>query len=255
MFHPGWGKAPERYSQFLFRIADCGFLPIGIDTRYAYSDRKQPRANILAQHWIVGKTNPYHEVNGRAENRWKYRRSTVALDIMQRLNITGASQVGHSEGARIATLVTLATPDTPSLVLINGAGTGDSSRGVRRLVKSNVNRAREMARGNLNVTDLIRSSLGSTAYALTHLRRTVAEKAIIQTPETWDLIDELKDRQTATTVLHAIDDELVSFAGSRDASLSRQWVPFEATPGDHSNIFHPAVQDLAIIALQAPYRL
>ncbi|HEY4964711.1 MAG TPA: hypothetical protein VIH90_08545 [Candidatus Saccharimonadales bacterium] len=251
MFHPGWGKSPERYARLLYRMADSGILPIGIDTRYAYSDRQQPRSNILAQHKTVGTSNPYFKINGKVENRLEYRRSTVALDIQRRLGINGASQVGYSEGGRIAAQVAIETKDAPSLVIINGAGTGDSSHGFRRMARSNLNRITEMLKGNLDVPDLIGSSLGSTVYTLSHLRRTVGEKRVIQKADTWGMLDLFKDSVTSVAVLQATNDELISFEDSESASHSRQWVTFEPTPGTHSNIHNPYVQDLAIRAIQA----
>lgn len=142
MVHPGWAKSPERHAEFLVRLANNGFLPIGVDTRYAYADRQLAREDAISQLWVVGEDNPHFKDIGVTGNRWQYRRPTVLLEICRRPGIEERSYIGHSEGGRIGALSAAARPDIVNkLIVVNGAGTGNSSGGMRRLIKSNVNRA------------------------------------------------------------------------------------------------------------------
>lgn len=145
--HPGWAKSPERHKKLLARLETEGFLPLGVATRYAYADRRTPRQSVALQPYVVGSQNPYFTIDGYIDNRWRYRRPTVLLDICDRLGIGKRSYVGHAEGARVSTLATTARPDiTERLIVVNGAGIGDSSKGATRLTRSNVNRICELAR-------------------------------------------------------------------------------------------------------------
>ncbi|MBP7806926.1 alpha/beta fold hydrolase [Candidatus Saccharibacteria bacterium] len=248
--HPGWAKAPERHAKLLFRLASEGFLPIGIDTRYAYSDRRLPRRSLVGQQLMVGNENPFFAASAE-DNRWRYRRPTVLLDICERLGVEQRSYVGHSEGGRISTLATVANSDDVSkLVLVNSAGTGSSAGGGKRLAHSNVNRIAELAQSPSQIPEATISALGSTAYALTHLRRTLAEKRIIQLADTWTEIDKLEGASVVVTILHAESDELISFGDSRDSAASRQWLSFIPTPGGHSNVYETHVHDQIIRSLR-----
>lgn len=250
LFHPGWAKSPERHAEFLIRLADNGFLPIGVDTRYAYADRQQPRKSIVMQPKTVGEGNPYFDVKGAAGNRWQYRRPTALLEICKRLGVEERSYIGHSDGGRISALAATANPEVVNgLVVVNGAGTGNSSNGVQRLVRSNVNRARELTAGDGSIAETAASALGSVAYAMTHLRRTLAEKHVIQHADTWEVIDDI-DADVAVTVFHATNDELISFDDCERNAQQRPSVEFVPTVGGHSNIYKPAVQSLIIRSLQ-----
>lgn len=248
--HPGWGKSPERYAGLLWHLADKGFLPIGIDTRYAYSDRKTPRSRFLVQPPVVGDSNPYFDTFKRSDNRWEYRRPTVLLDICERIGVGKRSYVGHSDRGRIAVLATVARPEAvDNLVIVNAAGTGSSANGLARMVKSNRNRLGELF---VNPDQLVSSSIsaiGSLGYTVTHLRRTIGEHSVIQRTNTWELLDRIKYENVGVTVLHAMGDELVSFDDSELQSRSRQWINFIATSGSHSNVYEPKVQKVISQAL------
>ncbi len=180
-----------------------------------------------------------------------YRRPTALLDICERLNIGERSYVGHSEGARVTTLASTAIPDTTKrLVIVNGAGTGDSSRGVTRLARSNVNRISELARSREDLVDATLSALGSSAYALTHIRRTNEERREIQATNSWKLLDQLESTSVDVAVLHAREDEMISFEDCALRASSRPWVDFIPTEGGHSNVYEAAVHDLIIGALR-----
>ena len=245
VLHPGWGKSPERHTTLLTKLADAGFLPIGVDTRYAYADRRSPRRSLSQQPMRVGTVNPYFADGSRNNNRLEYRRPTVLLDICERLGITQRSYIGHSEGARIVTLAALANIElTDQLVLVNGAGLGDSSQGVRRLTASNADRLHELAADPSELGQQVVSALGSTLYAGLHLRRTLAEKKIIQSTDTWQLLDQLESTNVAVAVLHAKDDKLVCIETASQLATERPWVRFVPTEGSHSNVYETAVQEL-----------
>lgn len=251
ILHPGWGKAPERHAKFLLQLADNGFLPIGVDTRYGYCDQQLLKPPKLIQPRIVSTTNPYFFVSGHSENRWRYRRPTVLLNICEMLGITERAYIGHSEGGRIAALASLAQPEVSErLIIVNGAGTGGSSRGGKRLTISNANNARALFSNRTDLLPAAQSALGSMAYAMTHLRRTWSEKEVIQSTDTWTILDELKGHNMPVHVLHARDDELISFEDSEMRAQQRPWVEFLPTSGNHSNVYEQGVRDLIINTLQ-----
>ncbi len=108
VIHPGWGKAPERHTELMLDLTEAGYLPIGVDTRYGYSNRQlQPatRFRVLTQPYSVGIDNPYFENSDSAANRWQYRRPTSLLHMCERLNIVERSYIGHSEGGRVVSLL------------------------------------------------------------------------------------------------------------------------------------------------------
>ena len=247
--HPGWAKSPERHAEFLVRLANNGFLPIGVDTRYAYADRQLTREDIISQPWVAGKDNPYFKNIGVTGNRWQYRRPTVLLEICRRLGVEERSYIGHSDGGRISALSAAAEPDIVNkLIVVNGAGTGNSSGGMRRLIKSNAIRAREIATGDTSFVETTSSAIGSITYAITHPRRTVAEKHVIQKADTWDVIDSFES-DIDIAVFHAINDELISFDDCKQSAEQRPNVLFVPTAGGHSNIYKHAIQDLIIASL------
>jgi pimeloyl-ACP methyl ester carboxylesterase len=249
--HPGWAKAPERHIDLLTELADNGFLPIGIDTRYAYSDLQRPRKSIVGQPMRVGAENPYFPNASRADNRWTYRRPTALLDICRRLGIEKRSYVGHSDGGRIVTLAALGEPEkTDKLVIVNAAGTGDSSRGLQRLMDANANRLGSFVSGEDDASIAAKSALGSVTYAVTHPRRTLVEKHVIQSTNTWALLDELHADNVDATVIHARGDEMISFEDSARSASERSWVDFIPTDGGHSNIYETSVRKLIIQTLQ-----
>lgn len=252
VLHPGWGKSPERHTDFLVQLAENGFLPVGVDTRYGYGDRSKSQRNKLLQPRVVSGSNPYFAVNGRAENRWLYRRPTVLLNVCEQLGIVERSYIGHSEGARVSALAASVTSDvTDKLIIVNGAGTGDSSRGASRLARSNVNNARSLLADSVNLPTAAKSAVGSVFYSVTHPRRTWAEKQVIQANDTWSVVDQLEGTDVGVSVFHARDDELIAFSDSQERASARPWVEFTPTDGTHSNIYEKCVRDLIIQSLDA----
>lgn len=249
--HPGWGKDPKRHARLLVKLADAGFFPIGIDTRYAYSDRSEPWQVPCIQPLIASKDNPYFRVSSRIDNRFTYRRPTAVLDMCVRLGIDKRAYVGHSDGGRIVSLAAKASPEqVAGLVLVNAAGTGDSSNGLRRLLVSNTGEAQGIFRGDND--EILRSALSacsSVAYGALHLRRTLGEKRMIQGTNLWDTIDVLGEEGVPTSILHARNDALISYKDSYDAALQRPWLNFVSTEGGHGNVYHASVQEMIIKAL------
>ncbi len=247
--HPGWGKDPQRHKDLLVDLADAGFCAIGIDTRYAYADRTLAPGQRCHKP-IVGVANPYFDDADRSSNRWKYRRPTVTLEVCRRLGIGIRSYVGHSEGGRISSLSAAAMPElTRSLVLVNAAGTGNSRGGTARLLRSNANRVSAFAQGENGVLSAAGSAVGSVVYASTHIRRTLAEKQVIQSTNTWNIIDRLQPSDTRVSVLHAKNDELIAFVDSQGSAADRPWVTFMPTEGDHSNVYQASVRKLIVQTL------
>ena len=247
--HPGWGKDPERHRDLLFDLADAGYCPIGVDTRYAYADRALEPSQ---KHYrpIVSKSNRHFEDADRNSNRWKYRRPTVTLEICQRLGIGVRSYIGHSKGGLILALAAVADPEsTKSLIVVNGAGTGDSSRGVSRLMRSNANRISEFANGEDGILEATRSAASSVLYASTHLRRTLAEKHFIQTTNTWEILDRLATTDMNITVMHAQNDEMISFEDSQASAKTRPWLHFVPTNGGHSNVYETSIREIILNSL------
>ncbi|HSW37177.1 MAG TPA: alpha/beta hydrolase [Candidatus Saccharimonadales bacterium] len=244
----GWGKAPERYRRLMGRILAEGILALGVDTRWAYSDRRQPRKNLIQQSWRVGSNNPDFDVTSRADNRWLYRQPTTLLDVLDRLEVGERSYIGHSKGGSIATLATVARPDeVKKLIVVNGAGTGDSSNGIARLVRSNKNRAKELVHTRADLAEAMLSALGSTVYTMAHLRRTNEERRRdLQKTDTWSNIDKLEFEDVDVTVMHAKEDEMISFADCSERATSRDWVKFIPTEGGHSSIYETTVHNILI---------
>lgn len=249
--HPGWGKSPQRHARLLIDLANNGFLPLGVDTRYAYADQQRPQPQLWKQPRTVGSRNPYFEAATRSDNQYQYRRPTALLDVCARLGIGLRSYVGHSDGGRISTLAAVADPsNTDKLVIVNGAGTGDSSNGVRRLGRSNANQIRSLLRGQDDVLERASSALGSTFYATTHLRRTLAEKQVIQQTDTWEHIDHLAGTGIQVTVAHAEGDELIDFEECATGAAQRPWINFVTTEGGHNNVYEAGVRSLIVKTLQ-----
>lgn len=94
------------------------------------------------------------------------------------------------------------------------------------------------------------SALGSSAYALTHLRRTNEERREIQKTDTWKLLDRLESTPVDVTVVPARNDEMISFSDCASRASTRAWINFMPTEGGHSNVYETAVHDLIINALK-----
>jgi pimeloyl-ACP methyl ester carboxylesterase len=248
--HPGWGKTPKNHIALLNKLTDAGFLAIGVDTRYGYTDQQlggSRRPRVLTQSYRAGKTNPYFADASREDNRWQYRRPTALLYLCDQLGLKERSYIGHSEGARIVALAGLAKASlTRQVIIVNGAGTGNSEKGGRRMVHSNANAISKLARGKMEQPlDLVLNGLRSTVYGATHLKRTMNEKEVIQSAKLWPIIDELNEENVAIDVLHARKDELVSFKDSLNQANLRPEINFIATVGSHSNIYeYPIIEEI-----------
>ncbi len=258
LVHPGWGKAPEVHTGLLEDLQTAGFLPIGVDTRYGYSDQQiqiqgeNPVSRLLGQRYATGITNPYFDVESQAQNRWELRRPTSLLYLCDYFGIGERSYVGHSEGGRIVSLAALAAAElTRRVVLVNAAGTGDSSNGYARLLHSNKNAIQSLFIERQDIPRAFWSTLGSIVYATLHPRRTLQEKRVIQTADLWEVIDQLHEYGVPTSVLHAMQDELISFEDSQRGASLRPWVDFRATEGDHRNLREPAIRKRIVDALLA----
>lgn len=252
VFHPGWGKKPERYGSFLVKLAENGFLPLALDTRYAYADRRTPRSRF-SQSWTTGDTNPYFPEANQAGNRWKYRRPTVLLEILRALDLEDEPKTiaGHSDGGRISTLAARASAATTNrLIVINGAGTGDSSGGAKRLASSNKNSLSEIVSGEEDILHIATSAASSVAYAASHPNRFLHEKRMLQEADTWSEIDLLQG-EVDVLVFHAIDDELISFDDCEARARLRPWADFTPTEGYHRNIYDAPIQDQIIEKMTA----
>lgn len=65
--HPGWGKKPEMFTKLLRALAEAGMMPIGVDTRFGYSDRRQntgyhlgaSATKFFGQSFTTSTTNPF----------------------------------------------------------------------------------------------------------------------------------------------------------------------------------------------------
>lgn len=255
LIHPGWAKAPERHIELMLDLEQAGFLPIGVDTRYGYADQYTqvtPASESLykrlrKQSYAVGITNPYFDVDNQEQNRWEYRKPTSLLYLCERLGVVERSYVGHSDGARIVALAALGSFDqTRTVVVVNGAGTGDSSHGYSRMARANGNTIKRLVTERTEVPRMLKSALGSTAYALTHLRRTLKEKEVIERTDLWPLLDRLAALGILVWVLHASHDELISFMDSAAQAADRPFIGFSPTTGGHDNVYSPAVRDLIV---------
>lgn len=245
VLHPGWAKSPRRYAGLLILLANNGFLPLGVDTRYAYCDRAQPQPKQWRQPRVVGNRNRYFAITTRPDNQYAYRRPTVLLDACEKLELGRRSYIGHSDGGRITALAATASPETTrKLVIVNGAGLGDSSNGLARLSRSNFTRLKRVVSGEEDVAEYIAGGIESVIYSTTHPRRTLAEKHVIQHTNTWQTLDELRNTAVDVSVLHARGDELISFDNCLAGARQRPWINFTPTDGTHSSIYTPEVHEL-----------
>jgi len=258
IIHPGWGKAPERHAELMADVAATGLLPIGVDTRYGYADQTSHQApsdksklkRTVEHSWNVGSTNPYFDVEDRTQNRFQLRRPTSLLYLCERLGIVNRSYVGHSEGARVVSIAAQKSAELDhnvgKVVIVNGVGTGDSSNGYLRLLRSNSSTIETVKRGDLSWRETVASAIGSTGHYLTHPRRTLREKHVIQNTNLWETIDQLRPLNIPVSVLHARDDALVSFQESAEQAQERPWVHFQATDGSHTNVYGSVVRGLIL---------
>ncbi len=250
--HPGWSKRPEMFANLLFALAEKGVMPIGVDTRFGYADRRQRngyhlgvRATKLAsQSYQVSAENPFFEPQSAWENRYRLRRPTGLLALCLELGVEQARLFGHSEGGRITATV-VAESDVlivPKLIVANAVGTGDSSRGTRRILRSNTHN-NYVVDGTVDLKQGLLSAAESAAYATTHPRRFLRETKVIQESDIWPLLDAAAVHGTAVTVMHARNDPLIEYASSAKAAESRPGINFIPTEGAHSNVYKPALTE------------
>jgi pimeloyl-ACP methyl ester carboxylesterase len=247
--HPGWAKSPERHRLLLNELLAIGVLPIGVDTRYGYSDRARTHAGnrrftrLFSQNYIVGDSNPYFRIKTSADNRWLLRRPTTLLHLCNALGIGRRVYIGHSEGARIITLAALAAKHTTAgVLLVNGVGTGDSSEGFKGMIRSNINGIVTIWHNESSVIDIVSSAIGSVFYTVTHLRRTWHEKKVIQATDIWGMLKVLTRSNIPVSVFHAKNDELITYSDSKAKARMNDHISFYATKGNHSNIFDSEVR-------------
>ena len=107
-----------------------------------------------------------------------------------------------------------------------------------------------MLNGDIDLAAATKSAAGSVLYAFTHLRRTLGEKKVIQTTDMWSILDQLKDKNVDVTVLHAREDELISFTDSETRAQQRPWITFMPTLGHHNNVYEPPVGEFIEQALR-----
>lgn len=163
------------------------------------------------------------------------------------LQIEEASLFGHSEGGRIvSTLAVESNLDLkiPKLLIANSVGTGNNG-GVKGMASSNVTN-NELFQGVIDLRQALLSSIGSTAYALTHPRRFYREKQVIDEAgiELWSLLDKaVGEKGIDVTVLHAVDDHLISFDDARTQAQTRTHISFIPTRGGHSNVYTNSVSE------------
>jgi pimeloyl-ACP methyl ester carboxylesterase len=259
--HPGWGKSPEMHAKLLMELAEAGFMPIGVDTRFGYSNRSEALGyrlgsnvtNILGQSWSTGKENPFFKAATEEDNRYRLRRPTGLLSLCQTLNIESASLVGHSEGGRIISTVAAESSalHIPKLVLVNSAGAGDSSHGLTRMFRSNT-QTNYVMNGTVDLKEGVMSALESGRYAVTHARRFIREKEVIQQTDIWRALDQAALNGIDITVMHARDDQLIEYEDAAfHAASRRDYVNFTPTEGGHSNVYALPVRQLIVSSLLA----
>lgn len=254
ILHPGWGKRPEMLRPIMRALAERGQMPIGLDTRFGYADTHASGKGILDQAYRVGTNNPYFPGATELQNRYELRRATGVLGLIigieERFDteIPSASLFGHSEGGRVMAHVATAPNSNikiPKLVVANSVGTG-KTQGVLGQLASNFN-GNELFQGDSFglLTEAIPSALESTAYALTHIRRWLREKKIIETANIWDVLDEASIGDGVDVrVMHAVDDRVISFWPAQRSAEARPHIDFLATEGGHSNIYNPEIAEI-----------
>ncbi len=239
LLHPGWGKRPEILRFIMDALVERDKMPISLDTRFGYANTQATGTGLLGHRYRVGSANPYYPNASAWSNRYRLRRPTAVLAIAEELNIESASLFGHSEGGRImAMAATVQGLHIPKLVIANSVGTGDT-QGVRGQIKSNFDN-NELFDGESFglLTEAIPSSLESTAYAVSHPRRWVREKTVIENADIWTTLDEVAlIHGIDTTVMHARGDRAISFAEAESRASIRPHLAFVPTEGGHSNVY------------------
>lgn len=229
--HPGWGKAPEKHAALLHEAAAQGYVPIGVDTRRAQCSTPG------------GKTMDISALEAR--------RSAALVGLCDVLEVGRRTYVGHSEGGRIATLAAqLDVAPVDRLLIVNSTGTAQVA-GMGRLVRSALDNFHQRCdHGEKGWTTSLHSSMGSFMHFAGNLRRSLAEKAIIQNADIWGVLGGLASKGVDVTVMHAIDDVLISFRESYGRSVEHENVDFVPTTGGHSNVYALAVRSMILEAIR-----
>lgn len=244
--HPGWGKKPEMLKFIMNKLVDAGRMPIALDTRFGYANIQAQGKGLLGQKYRVGSENIHFPQASEWDNRYRLRRPTAVLALIDGIEkkyhteILSASLFGHSEGGRVMTTVAIASQRLriSKLVIANSVGTGDT-QGVSGQIKSNFD-SNELFDGESFglLTEAIPSALESTAYAVSHLRRWLREKDVIENANIWADLDEAAlVHGVDTTVMHARGDRAISFAEAEARAAARAHITFIPTEGGHSNVY------------------
>jgi pimeloyl-ACP methyl ester carboxylesterase len=259
--HPGWAVSPKMHAPLLDELADAGFFPVALNTKYGYANQPESRgyylgANIgrlFTQSYRVGAENiHFPAADSRGENRYRLRRPTGVVSILQSLGIDIASLVGFSDGGRIMTTVAAESASilVPHLLVVNAAGTGTSEGGLERMARS----ARQTARDGSHLTSLtarMRKTAESVTYTTLHGRRFNEERRVIQSTDLWPALGAVSTTSTEVTVLHAREDQLVDYASSAKVARDYPGVDFVPTDGGHGNFYSPNIR-AQIVSLLSP---
>jgi len=240
LLHPGWGKRPEMLRFIMGALVERGRMPIALDTRFGYANTQSTGSGLLGQKYHVGSDNPYYPYATPRDNRYRLRRPTAVLALAEALGIESASLFGQSEGGRVMATVAIAPKrlHIPKLVVANAVGTG-ITMGVSGQVKSSFDNNELFDGKNFDLLkEAIPSALESTAYAVSHPRRWLREKSVIENSDIWPTLDEVALFQDIdTVVMHAKGDRAISFAESELQARIRPHLTFIPTEGGHSNIY------------------
>lgn len=264
MVHPGWGKRPEILKYLLFELAEAGTRPIGVDTRFGYSDKfnhsgytfnSKTGGRTTTQKYRVGTENPFFDVSSADDNKYRLRRPTGLVALMLELDIDEASMFGHSEGGRVVSTVAAESKiplSVPKLVVANSVGVGET-QGIEGQLKSNTSNNELFDSENLKtLSEAVPSALLSTIYAATHPRRWWREKAVIESADIWENLQICSVQNgTEVTVIHAIADHVIDYASSAAKAEQYPNIAFVSTEGSHSNVYTQAFRDVVVPLLAA----
>ena len=229
-------------------------MPIGVDTRFGYSNKPEQLRNLTAtsvtavirQSFYAGTENPYFAVKSANDNRYRLRRPTGLAALCEDLEVEQASLFGHSEGGRVT--ATLAAESdvlhAPRLVVANAVGTGAVRHTLFGPLSNLVNN--EAFAGEVDLPDAVVSAAGSTMYALTHARRWWRKRNVITDTNLWPLLDEATAKGTAVTVMHALGDMSIDYTSSAAEAAHHPNIAFIATEGSHSNVYTQGFRDIAV---------
>jgi pimeloyl-ACP methyl ester carboxylesterase len=248
VIHPGWGKKPEMLMRLMRQLTERGIRPVGVDTRFGYADRSNSTGftngrdigRLLTQPYRTSTENPYFNEQSRRANRLRLRRPTGLAALLLALNIGEASFVGHSDGGRITTTLLAESNldiNVPRLVVVNSVGVANNN-GVKGMTRSNTS-SNELFHGAVEKRDALESAVVSTTYGMTHPRRFLSEKRMIDEAgvDLWENLSLVAKNGADVTVLHARGDQVLDFASAAAHAPSYPGITFIPTVGGHSNIY------------------